>query len=181
LTRRRRQPYEAALAGGGVLEVLAPFHPHVAGTVPLGLGLPSSDIDVLCFVPDTRIFTDIVWRAFSEAPGFTVKQWVDPPRSLVASFEAAGWQIQLYGEALPVCQQRGWRHFLVEQRLLALGGNSFRMAVLASRHRGMKTEPAFAAVLALKGDPYLALLDLCELGDEALVSLLGGSGRPTVP
>jgi hypothetical protein len=171
-----RRSYEDALDVCRVLEVLAPFDPRVAGTPPLGLDLPGSDIDVLCFAPDVRSFTDTVWHAFSNAPAFIAKQWVDPPRPVVASFEAAGWQIQLYGEAIPVEQQRSWRHFIVERRLLALGGHGFRTFVLALRQRGMKTEPAFAAALELKGDPYLALLDLGEQGDQSLISVLLAAG-----
>lgn len=167
-----RRSYEDALADCGVLEVLASFDPRVAGTPPLGLDLPDSDIDVLCCAPNACIFTDIAWHAYSDAPAFIAKQWVDPPRPVVISFEAAGWQIQLYGEAIPVERQRGWRHFAVERRLLPVGGHDLRVAVLALRQRGMKTEPAFAAVLGLKGDPYVALLDLGEQADQLLISVL---------
>ena len=171
-----RRSYEDALAECGVLEVLAPFDPRVAGTPPLGLDLPGSDIDVLCFAPDAYTFTDLVWHVFSGAPAFVAKQWVDPPRAVVVSFEAAGWQIQLYGEAIPVERQRGWRHFAVERRLLAFGGHDLRAAVLTLRQRGMKTERAFAAVLGLTGDPYVALLNLGEQADELLISVLQAQG-----
>ena len=173
---RDHQSYEEALARCGVLEVLASFEPRVAGTPPLGLDLPGSDIDILCFAPNMWAFADAVWRAFSEAPGFMAKQWVEAPRPMVASFEAAGWRIELYGEAIPVEQQRGWRHFAVERRLLALGGDGFRIAVLALRQRGMKTEPAFATALGQSGDPYLTLLDLGEQDDETLISALQARG-----
>jgi hypothetical protein len=85
--------------------------------------------------------------------------------------------------AIPVEQQRGWRHFVVERRLLALGGEDLQEAVLAQRRRGMKTEPAFAAALGLNDDPYLALLDLGEQDDETLVSVLrvAGFGGATAP
>jgi hypothetical protein len=166
-----------------VLEVLAPFDPRIAGTPPLGLDLPGSDIDVLCFAPDAHAFTDTVWHNFSNAPAFMAKQLVRAPRPVVASFEVAGWRIELYGEAIPVEQQRGWRHFAVEQRLLALGGEDLPVAVLALRGQGMKTEPAFAAALRLRGDPYLALLDLGEQDDETVVSVLqaGGFARVAAP
>jgi hypothetical protein len=95
---------------------------------------------------------------------------------VLASFEAAGWWIELYGEPIRVERQRGWRHFAVERRLLAFGGHDFRAAVLAPRQRGMKTEPAFAAVLGLSGDPYIALLDLAEQGDELLIAMLLAQG-----
>jgi hypothetical protein len=175
-TQHDRRSYEEALAECDVLGLLAPFDPRIAGTPPLGLDLPGSDIDVLCFAPDAHAFTDIVWRNFSSAPGFAAKQLVRAPRPLVASFEVAGWRIELYGEAIPVEQQRGWRHFAVERRLLALGGKDLAAAVRALRQQGMKTEPAFAAALRQRGDPYLALLDLGEQGDDALVSVLQAAG-----
>jgi hypothetical protein len=168
--------YERALAECDVLGRLAPFDPRVAGTPPLGLNLPGSDIDVLCFAPDARAFTDAVWHNFSNAPAFTAKQLMRQPRPVVASFEVAGWRIEIYGEAIPVEQQRGWRHFAVERRLLKLGAEDLAAAVLARRGQGMKTEPAFAAVLGLRGDPYLALLDLGELDDQTLVSALRTGG-----
>lgn len=175
-TRHDRRCYEEALAECGVLRALASFDPRIAGTPPLGLDLPGSDVDVLCFAPDAHAFTDAVWRNFASAPAFTAKQLTRAPRPVVASFEVAGWRIELYGEAIPVEQQRGWRHFAVEQRLLALAGDGLRMPVLTLRRQGMKTEPAFAAALRLSGDPYLALLRLGERDDQTLVSVLQAAG-----
>jgi Domain of unknown function (DUF4269) len=131
--RHDRRSYEEALSECDVLGALAPFDPRIAGTPPLGLDLPGSDIDVLCFAPDAHAFTDTVWRNFSNAPAFMAKQLVRAPRPVVASFEVSGWRIELYGEAIPVEQQRGWRHFAVEQRLLALGGEDLPVTVLALR------------------------------------------------
>ena len=181
--RHDRPSYEEALAECGVLEVLAPFDPRIVGTPPLGLDLPVSDIDVVCFAPDAHAFTETVWRTFSNTQGFIVKQLVRSPRPVVASLEVAGWRIELYGEATPVEKQRGWRHFAVERRLLTLGGADLTVAVLALRQQGMKTEPAFAAALRLRGDPYLALLDLDEQDDETLVSVLRAEdfAKVTVP
>src|SRR5580698_9454474 len=107
-SRNDRRPYEDALAECGVLEALGEFDARVAGTPPLGLDLPGSDIDVLCFAPAPHAFTDAVWRNFSSAPAFTAKQLLRAPSPVVASFEAAGWRIELYGEAIPVDRQRGW-------------------------------------------------------------------------
>jgi hypothetical protein len=181
--QQNRRSYQEALTESNVLGALVPFNPHIAGTPPLELDLPGSDIDVLCFAPDAYAFIDTVWRIFSSAPAFTAKQLVRAPRPVVVCFEMAGWRIELYGEAIPVEQQRGWRHFVVERRLLALGGQDLRVAVHALRQHGMKTEPAFAAVLRLSGDPYLSLLDLGEQDDETLVSVLraGGFAKTTDP
>jgi len=64
----------------------------------------------------------------------------------------------------------------VERRLLAMGGERFRAAVMRQRHQGAKTEPAFAAVLALPGDPYQAMLDLEAQPDAVLAALLRRRG-----
>lgn len=68
--------YVEALDRAGVMEALAAFDPHVAGTPPLGLDLPGSDTDVLCHAPDAAAFAAAVWSAVGEHPGFAVRQWV---------------------------------------------------------------------------------------------------------
>jgi hypothetical protein len=171
-----RPSYGDALAACRVLERLADFDARVAGTPPLGLDVSGSDIDVLCCAPDAHAFAAALRAAFGEAPSFTLTQWRDPPRSVVAAFDAAGWRIEVFGEAAPVERQRGWGHFLVERRLLALGGPRFRCAVLELRRRGEKTEPAVVATLRLPGDAYLALLELSDRGDAELHAALRAAG-----
>ena len=171
-----RPPYADALARTGLLARLAPFDPHVAGTPPLGLDLPSSDIDLLCFAPDPVAFAHAVWDSCAGHDGFRMHQWVGADRPVVASFTAGGWCFEIFGQARPVALQHGWRHFLAERRLLVMGGERFRAAVMRQRHRGAKTEPAFAAVLALPGDPYQAMLDLEAQPDAVLAALLRQRG-----
>jgi hypothetical protein len=171
-----RLPYLEALERGEVLPKLAAFDPHVAGTPPLGLDLPTSDIDVICFAPDAEAFARAVWNAFGTRPEFRICQKVGLDRPVVASFAHAGWIIEIFGQASPIPEQYGWRHFLVEQKLLALGGDTFRIAVMAQRNSGMKTEPAFATALGLVGDPYQALLSLERASNRQLTALLRDRG-----
>lgn len=172
-----RPLFTEALKRINVLEILSPFDPHVAGTPPLGLDLPTSDIDILCYAPDPQLFTRTVWDAYSTCNEFTVRQWADRENAIIASFTAADWTFELFGQALPVSEQKGWKHFQVEQRLLALGRDPFRATLMRFRHHGMKTEPSFAAVLGLKGsNPYGALLEIAGWSDEALSALLRERG-----
>ncbi|MGN7997759.1 DUF4269 domain-containing protein [Sphingomonas sp. 22176] len=168
-----RPAYTEALVHSGVLTHLAAFDPHVAGTPPLGLDLPDSDIDILCHAPDPQAFASAVWEACRDLPGFAMWQWQGSDRPVIARFHCAGWVLELFGQACPVAEQLGWRHFAIERRLLALGGETFRAAVMARRQAGAKTEPAFAQVLGLAGDPYAALLTLEQLDDDTLRARIG--------
>lgn len=167
-----RPGWRVALRRSGALARLAGFDPHVAGTPPLRLDTPASDIDLLCHAPDPTAFAAQLWRQFGAEPGFALWQWRGAARPVLAHFRAEGWEFEIFGAAQPVEEQAGWRHFVAERRLLALGGAKLRRAVQAARRRGMKTEPAFASVLGLQGDPYAALLPLCDAPAEALRALL---------
>ncbi|WP_294257029.1 DUF4269 domain-containing protein [uncultured Sphingomonas sp.] len=168
-----RPAYTEALSRSGVLSRLAAFDPHVAGTPPLGLDLPDSDIDILCHAPDPHAFAAALWEAYRDLPGFAMWQWQGSDRPVVARFHCAGWLFELFGQARPVAEQLGWRHFAIERRLLSLGGEPLRAAVMARRYAGAKTEPAFAQVLGLTGDPYAMLLTLEGLDDDALNARIG--------
>ena len=166
-----RVAHEVALQRTGVLALLAPYDPHVAGTPPLGLDLPGSDIDIVCEVLDADAFVALLTEHFGDQPDFSVHARPDLG-AMIIRFSTWDWSFEIFGQALPVAQQHGWRHFRIERRLLDLGGPALAQAIIALRHRGLKTEPAFAALLGLTGDPYAALLDLEGQDDAALRALL---------
>ena len=96
---------------------------------------------------------------------------------IIASFAAAHWTFELFGQTLPVSEQHGWKHFQLEHRLLSIGGSRLRAAVMRLRDNGMKTEPAFAVTLGLAAsNPYEALLEMAGWSDEALAALLRDRG-----
>jgi hypothetical protein len=165
------------------MRALAEFDPHFAGTLPLGVDLPTSDLDILCHAAEPEAFAVALWAAFSGETEFSLRQWISADRPVIASFIAHGWPFQVFGQKKRVNEQNGWRHFIAERRLLRLGGPTFRAAIMRERSRGVKTEPAFATVLRLKGDPYLAILDLerCDSGrlNDLLVRAGFGSHLPS--
>lgn len=165
-----RPDYREALARVGLLDLLAAFDPHVAGTPPLGIDVAGSDIDVLCHAPDPAAFAAHLWEFLRHEHDFTLWQWSGEARPVLAGFTAHGWDFEIFGHVLPVSEQAGYRHFRIEERLLALGGEPFRAAIMALRLAGAKTEPAFATLLGLPGNPYAALLDL-EAEDDARLAV----------
>jgi len=171
-----RKPYWAILEALALPQVLAAFDARIIGTPPLGLDLPTSDIDVICDVRDVEKFTETVRAIFGKETGFAIERRGGPARPVVVNFVREGWPIEIYAVDQPTLEQPGWLHFDVEQRLLALGGKSLKEAVRQRRIDGAKTEPAFADALALKGDPYMALMTLAREDERELVKTLRSAG-----
>ena len=48
---------------------------------------------------------------------------------------------------------------IIEHEILQSKGGIFRLEIIKLKQNGYKTEPAFAFLLGLKGDPYIELLD----------------------
>lgn len=167
-----RPTYLEAIEALQVLERLRPFWPVVVGTLPLGVDVPGSDIDIVCHAPDDGAFAAALWTHFAAESGFSLRQWTGMGRPVVAGFSAFGWPFEIFGARQPVAEQAGWRHFDVERRLLQLGGEALRRTVLELRRAGLKTEPAFCRALGLDGDPYARLLELQARDDRALAALL---------
>jgi hypothetical protein len=158
------------------MEALAPFDPRLVGTPPLGIAIPDSDLDIVCEAPDADAFARALTDAFGALPGFILHRRADLG-AVIGRFVAHGWAFEIFGQPLPIAHQHGWRHYLVERRLLALGGEPFHNAIIALRNRGLKTEPAFARLLRLaESDPYAALLDLEEEDDDTLRALIDRAG-----
>jgi hypothetical protein len=155
----------------GLLRHLRAYNPVLVGTFPLDLTLPDSDLDIICEVTDRGAFRHALAR-FAAYPSYAERLASTAEPALVASFELEGLAVELFGQALPTARQNGYRHLVVEARLLAVGGAALRQQVLALKTSGVKTEPAFAQLLGLPGDPYQALLALEAYDEAALVALV---------
>ncbi len=164
------------MADSGVIELLAGFDPRIAGTLPLGVSIAGSDIDILCHAPEPNDVADCLWEARERLSGLVLRRWTSEDRPLVATFDLSGWPVEVFASPVEIDRQAGWRHFIVEQRLLQLAGDTLRDRVLTLRQNGAKTEPAFAAALGLRGDPYIELYRLSRVPDANLRGLLIASG-----
>ena len=172
--RNRLAEVRERLRNAGILEALQPYNPTMAGTFPIGLDTAASDVDILCEIRDAEAFVDDVRRRFGTWAGFRVHRKTDvAPPAVVCRFSVDDLPIEVFAQPLAVLHQRAYRHLVVEQRLLAVGGAAFHADLRALRLEGLKTEPAFALYLDLEGDPYEALLQVAEWSDAELAELVG--------
>jgi hypothetical protein len=153
----------AAIDALGILDDLAEFTPALAGTIPLDVDLPGSDLDLICHAPDLAAFIGRVRELYDHLEAFRLtRERLRGVDSVVASFRHDGWGYELFAQPVPVAEQYACLHLLAEARLLATGGDEAREAIRALKRQGLKTEPAFARHFGLAGDPYEALARLGE-------------------
>jgi hypothetical protein len=134
--------------------VLADWDPVVVSSLAAGLGLETSDLDVVC---DLRApgFAAAVRSAFGDRPGF--RSWRHGALHLT-SFRGLSMDIEIVGEPRLVEEQLAYRHAVAHRRIVDEQGPAFAAAVRDLRLRtGLKTEPAIARLLGLDGDPYAAV------------------------
>lgn len=156
-----------------LLRDLAPYEPTLIGTYPLGLQVDGSDLDIACTCGDLDAFERALRASLAAlatvpgaAPGGAPARPVPieriplVPEAVVATIAWAEPAIEIFCQTLPVHEQAGFRHLVIEGRLLVIGGAALRERVRELKRAGVKTEPAFAQVLGLAGDPYAALLAL---------------------
>ncbi|WP_442601305.1 DUF4269 domain-containing protein [Paenibacillus sp. KN14-4R] len=150
-------------------QVLETYDPHLVGTIPLDIDIPTSDIDVLCDAQDLQHFRKIVEEHYATYADFNiVEQSVNQIPTLVANFTCDDVPIEIFAQACPVKEQNGYLHKVIEERLLTLAGDKAREEIRQLKVSGMKTEPAFAHYFHLSGDPYTRLRELVHVEDAEL-------------
>jgi hypothetical protein len=157
-----------------LLRDLAPFAPTLVGTYPLGLQVDGSDLDIVCTCDDLDAFERALRTslAFLALAPVRIERLSLAPEAVVAAFTWDDLPIEIFCQSLPVHEQAGFRHLIVEGRLLVIGGAALREGVRELKRAGAKTEPAFAQILGLAGDPYAALLALEGWSHERLRDLV---------
>lgn len=157
----------------GVLSEFRSNNPIVSGTFPLGLNIATSDVDILMECTDLNQFKNILITRYSLEKNFAIKKLAaggEP--SIVAEFLYGDVKFEIFAQNMHPVLQSSNRHFLVEERLLKLGKEPLRNKVLALKNEGIKTEPAFAKVLKITGDPYHGLDQLRLLSELELTKLI---------
>jgi hypothetical protein len=142
-----------------LFEKLSSYQPVLCGTIPIEIDTDESDLDIICQCIDLDVFTEDIELHFSKKMNFSIsRKRIGSQISVVARFLGTNFLIEIFGQNLPIEKQNAYRHMLIEAEILEKEGDNFRKSIIELKKKGMKTEPAFAKLLDLGGDPYLALL-----------------------
>lgn len=148
----------------GIMEYLKPYDPILAGTIPIEIDIESSDADIICHAPDLRQIQEDVRKRYDSISGFT--DYISTGQ-YIASFTYNSLPVEIYAEDRPTLLQNGYRHMIVEYRILELAGVAFKDEIIRLKLSGYKTEPAFGKLLHLK-EPYAGLFELSAMTDRQL-------------
>lgn len=155
---RQRLAYQT-LTNHQILDKLIVYNPILTGTIPINIDIASSDLDIICNWENKREFIDILTELFNSEKEFEIREGkIGDEETVVCNFKINDFAIEIFGQKIPTEKQNAYRHMLIEHQILKENGEDFRLRVIELKRNGYKTEPAFATLLGLIGDPYLALL-----------------------
>ncbi|WP_367899340.1 DUF4269 domain-containing protein [Leptospira sp. WS58.C1] len=139
-----------------ILQTLSEFSPEFVGSIPIGVDLPDSDIDIICELKPSLLK---VLESFSSYPNFQLSERVlaNVP-SLICRFRLGSEKVEIVAQRFPPKKQIAYLHMIIEEKILKEKGETFRLSVMEKKKAGKSTEAAFAELLGLEGDPYTSLL-----------------------
>ena len=159
---KQKKAYEV-LVKNEIMITLEKFDPILIGTIPINIDIKNSDLDIICCFVDRNDFEKLLTKKFGNAERFKIwKNSLQESEAVVANVFVDGFEIEIFGQNIPTNKQRGYRHMLIEHKLLEEHGDEFRKRIIELKEKGYKTEPAFAYELGLEGNPYETLLELVQ-------------------
>ncbi|MFY7814821.1 MAG: DUF4269 domain-containing protein [Chryseobacterium taeanense] len=153
---KQRRAYEV-LIKYQVFDRLKSHSPILAGTIPIGIDIEESDLDIICEVKDDVEFEKLLIIFFPEADIKTERISIKGEDSIVFNFKLDEFPIEIFGQNIPTTEQNAYRHMMAEYKILQEKGEDFKQKIIELKKKGIKTEPAFGILLNLE-NPYEDLL-----------------------
>ncbi|WP_025686520.1 DUF4269 domain-containing protein [Paenibacillus maysiensis] len=143
-----------------ILKDFAKYTPVLCGTIPISVDIEGSDLDIIMEVREFGVYKDEIESLYGDLDGFGLTEvTVKGIPTVISNFRYGGFDLELFAQPVAVEKQNAYRHMIIEHHLL-LTNLHVRQEIIRLKDRGLKTEPAFAQVFELVGDPYDELLIL---------------------
>ena len=170
---KQKQSYKI-LKNIKIFKILEEFNPILVGTIPIGVDVDKSDLDIVCEInlKNKDSLKNISTKNFSQFKNFKIIDTFSTTGVVVINFFVDDMEIEIYASKVSSFETNGYRHMIIEDRILSCCSLKFKEKIVALKKSGIKTEPAFAKLLKLNGNPYEELLNLEFLSDEEIVDKL---------
>lgn len=146
-----------------IFEKLKKYNPILTGTIPIEIDIPESDLDIICKCENHKEFSEFMSEQFGDKTDFKIYSTeLNGTNSTVAKFKTENFTFEFFGQNIPTDKQNAYRHMIVEHRVLEQKGTGFKHEIKKLKSNGIKTEPAFAKLLKIEGNPFDELLKLEE-------------------
>ncbi|WP_408037050.1 DUF4269 domain-containing protein [Tenacibaculum aestuarii] len=144
-----------------LFELLKNFNPILVGTIPINIDIESSDLDIICQSKNHEDILKVVREKYEKLPEFEVKTIPSYKnlKTTIITLEYKTFPIEIFIQNKHPEKQDSYLHMLVEYQVLLEERTEFKSKIIALKQQGIKTEPAFAQLLGLEGDPYQGLLN----------------------
>ncbi len=157
----RQQEVYQLLIQSRIMDILKEFTPVLAGTIPINIDIPGSDLDIICCWDNKEGFKNTLMENFQEHKGFQIDEKEKRGhKTIIARFMLEGYGVEVFGQNRPATQQEAYRHMVIEHKILQQKGEQFRQEIVKLKMEGYKTEPAFGVLLGLGNNPYKKLLQM---------------------
>ncbi len=168
--KKQQKSYEI-LKKINIFKILKDYQPILVGTIPIEIDIDKSDLDIICKVDNFNDFRNLLINNFDKYNNFKII-YNEDSTAIICNFDVEDMEIEIYSTKEDTDKLASYRHMIIEDRLLHLGGHKFRDNIINLKKQGLKTEPAFAKVLKLEGNPYYALLLIENYSNEDLIKLI---------
>ena len=155
---KKKQDAYTAIMELDIFNELSTYNPVLCGTLPIGIDIVGSDLDIIMEVQELDHFEELLQTLYNNKDEFTIKRTTIKGKEVVkANFVFKDFEFELFGQAQPVHKQNAYLHMIIEHELLQNVPN-IKQKVINLKKQGYKTEPAFCKLFDITGDPYVGLI-----------------------
>lgn len=135
------------------------YNPILAGTFPIGINIEGSDLDIIIETRDFETLEKLLITEFRHHTHFSINLIeINEVQSLICKFQLEEFPVEIFAQDQPSHLQNAYLHLVKEFDILEKEDDEFRKKIFELKNLGLKTEPAFAKSLGLRGDPYVEIL-----------------------
>lgn len=94
-----------------IFDKLIRYKPILTGTIPIGIDLPESDLDIICERYEHTEFAKTLSSLFAFKEGFEIRTKIcNGLLSTIATFKARKFKIEIFGQDCPTEKQNAYKH-----------------------------------------------------------------------
>ncbi|WP_272917293.1 DUF4269 domain-containing protein [Halobacillus litoralis] len=112
-SRKQRRAYEV-MEDLGIIKNYLSFHPVLCGTIPIGIDVENSDLDIIMEVYDLPSLEQRLIKDYEQMEGFRLQRKTIREREVMkANFLYKGFEFEVFAQPQPVHEQHAYLHMII--------------------------------------------------------------------